>query len=115
MSSGPAAGKIKGQAKQNLFLIYLDALSIVNNKRADKGLPQQQPEQQPHSEQQQQQFDQQLQLQRQLSAAAPNMPDFTLKDLQFILTFTGELGSTVAPHTPGILRPVRMSMRKAWI
>lgn len=86
--AGPAAGKIKGQAKQNLFLIYLDALSIVNNKRADKGLPQQQPEQQPHSEQQQQQFDQQLQLQRQLSAAAPNMPDFTLKDLQFILTFT---------------------------
>lgn len=31
------------------------------------------------------------------------MPDFTLKDLQFILTFTGELGSTVAPYNLGVI------------
>lgn len=85
-------GKNKGQAKQNLFLIYLDALSVVNSKRADKGLAQ--PQQQTQADQQQQKlFEQQLLLQRDLSAAAPNMPDFTLKDLQFILTFTGAHGS----------------------
>ncbi|WIA40343.1 hypothetical protein OEZ86_013710 [Tetradesmus obliquus] len=87
-TSGPPGGK-KQAPKQNLFLIYVDALSLVNNKRAAKAVPdaaaaageQQTP----------QVVEQQLQLQRQLSAAAsaaPNMPDFTLKDLQFILTFT---------------------------
>lgn len=92
--SGPPNGKNKGQPKQNLFLIYLDAMSVVNSKRADKSLPQQQAQPQHLSgtdqQQQQQQLEQQLQLQQQVSAAAPNMPDFTLKDLQFILTFTGE-------------------------
>jgi hypothetical protein len=83
-------GKNKGQAKQNLFLIYLDALSVVNSKRADKGMAQ--PQHTQADQQQQQLFEQQLLLQRDLSAAAPNMPDFTLKDLQFILTFTGEHG-----------------------
>lgn len=78
-------------------MIYVDALSVVNNKRAGRGAPpppQQLGQGQAQSEadqQQQQQFEQQLLLQRDLSAAAPNMPDFTLKDLQFILTFTGEV------------------------
>lgn len=82
---GPPTGKHKGQPKQNLFLIYLDALSVVNNKSA--GTTPQQPQQQQAG---QQMLEQQLRLQRQLSTAAPNMPDFTLKDLNFILTFTGE-------------------------
>lgn len=93
--SGPPGKSKGGQPKQNLFLIYVDALSVVNNKRAGRGQPQPQQQgqgqQQGQSEadqQQQQQFEQQLLLQRDLSAAAPNMPDFTLKDLQFILTFT---------------------------
>jgi hypothetical protein len=51
-----------------------------------------QPQHTQADQQQQQLFEQQLLLQRDLSAAAPNMPDFTLKDLQFILTFTGEHG-----------------------
>lgn len=93
--TGGPGGKGKGQPKQNLFLIYLDALSVVNSKRADKAASQQQQQQQAGTQapgqQQQQAFEQQLLLQRDLSAAAPNMPDFTLKDLQFILTFTGEL------------------------
>lgn len=70
---------------------------MVNNKRCDKGMRSSAPssqQQQPLSEEEQQaqqsQFEQQLLLQRELSTAAPNMPDFTLKDLQFILTFTGE-------------------------
>jgi hypothetical protein len=89
--AGAQAGKGKGQAKQNLFLIYLDALSVVNNKRASKGpgAEQQQPQQSQADQQQQAALEQQLLLQRGLSSAAPNMPDFTLKDLQFILTFTG--------------------------
>jgi hypothetical protein len=88
--TGAQAGKGKGQAKQNLFLIYLDALSVVNNKRASKESgAQQQPQQSQADQQQQAAFEQQLLLQRGLSSAAPNMPDFTLKDLQFILTFTG--------------------------
>jgi hypothetical protein len=86
--------KNKGQAKQNLFLIYVDALSVVNSKRSSKSIAQpQQAQAQTQADQQQQQlFEQQLLLQRDLSAAAPNMPDFTLKDLQFILTFTGASG-----------------------
>ena len=94
--AGGPAGKGKGQPKQNLFLIYVDALSVVNSKRADKAVSQQQQLQQAGTQaagqqQQQQAFEQQLLLQRDLSTAAPNMPDFTLKDLQFILTFTGGL------------------------
>lgn len=94
--AGPPGKSKGGRPKQNLFLIYVDALSVVNNKRAGRGAPppQQQRQGQAQSEadkQQQQQFEQQLLLQRDLSAAAPNMPDFTLKDLQFILTFTGEV------------------------
>ena len=64
-------------------------------KRCDKGMPsgtssqQQQPMSEAEQQAQQSQFEQQLLLQRELSTAAPNMPDFTLKDLQFILTFTG--------------------------
>lgn len=94
VSVGAPGGKNKGQPKQNLFLIYLDALSVVNSKRAYKGVAQQQqqPQSQAQGDQQQQQLlEQQLLLTRDLSAAAPNMPDFTLKDLQFILTFTGEI------------------------
>lgn len=92
--AGPPGKSKGGQPKQNLFLIYVDALSVVNNKRAGRGPPPQQQQGQGQSkadQQQQQQFEQQLLLQRDLSAAAPNMPDFTLKDLQFILTFTGEI------------------------
>jgi hypothetical protein len=78
-----------------LFLIYVDALSLVNNKRAAKSTQLQEisaADAAAGRQQTQQVLEQQLQLQRQLSAAAsaaPNMPDFTLKDLQFILTFTG--------------------------
>jgi hypothetical protein len=82
ITAGAPGGKNKGQAKQSLFLIYLDALSVVNSKRATKDAPQQQAEQQ-------QQFEQQLQLVPELSSAAPNMQDFSIKDLQFVLTFTG--------------------------
>ncbi|KAF6258257.1 MCM2/3/5 family-domain-containing protein [Scenedesmus sp. NREL 46B-D3] len=91
--SGPPGAK-KQAPKQNLFLIYVDALSLVNNKRAAKSVQLQDQataDAAAGGQQTQQVLEQQLQLQRQLSAsasAAPNMPDFTLKDLQFILTFT---------------------------
>jgi hypothetical protein len=77
-----------------LFLIYVDALSLVNNKRAAKPAADAAAA---DGQQTQQVLEQQLQ--RQLSAAAssaPNMPDFTLKDLQFILTFTGEFTLSAA-------------------
>jgi hypothetical protein len=92
--AGPPGAK-KQAPKQNLFLIYVDALSLVNNKRAAKSTQLQDvsaADAAAGGQQTQQVLEQHLQLQRQLSAAAsaaPNMPDFTLKDLQFILTFTG--------------------------
>jgi hypothetical protein len=85
--AGPPGAK-KQAPKQNLFLIYVDALSLVNNKRAAKSAQLQDVSAADAAAAGQQT----QQLQRQLSAAAsaaPNMPDFTLKDLQFILTFTG--------------------------
>jgi hypothetical protein len=90
--AGPPGAK-KQAPKRNLFLIYVDALSLVNNKRAAKSATDAAAAA-AGEQQTQQALEQQLQLQRQLSAAAsaaPNMPDFTLKDLQFILTFTGGL------------------------
>jgi hypothetical protein len=72
-------GKKQAQPKQSLFLIYVDALSVVNSKSAAKALQAQQ-----HA-----QLQDATRALSQLSTAAPNMPDFTLKDLQFILTFTG--------------------------
>jgi hypothetical protein len=115
--AGPPGKNKGGQPKQNLFLIYVDALSVVNNKRAGRGQPQpqQQGQQQGQGQseadqQQQQQFEQQLLLQRDLSAAAPNMPDFTLKDLQFILTFTGE----VVLAQPHCLTPFKAGCHCAW-
>lgn len=89
--AGPPGAKNKA-AKQNLFLIYLDAITVVNNKRAVKpGQLQQLQQQAGTGAGDEHVLPEQLQLQRQLTAAAPNMPDFTLKDLQFILTFTGGL------------------------
>eukprot|EP00775_Hariotina_reticulata_P012205 gene12205-12342_t len=94
-------GKAKQGTKQSLFLIYLDALSVVNNKRAIKTAQQ---EDQPDP---QQALQEQVQLHRQLAASAPNMPDFTVKDLQFILTFTeayegDQLRQLVAALCPSI-------------
>jgi hypothetical protein len=89
--AGPPGAK-KSAPKQNLFLIYVDALSLVNSKRAAKSTQLQDITAAEAAAGGQQDLEQQLQLQRQLSvaaSAAPNMPDFTLKDLQFILTFTG--------------------------
>jgi hypothetical protein len=109
-------GKQQATPQHSLFLIYLDAVSIANNKRAVRqgALPafdqQQQLQQQPaglgaaqHQQQQQQQQQQEGQGQG-LQAAGqpapprppvggalpPNMPDFSVRDLQFILTFVGE-------------------------
>lgn len=76
---------------------------MVNNKRAVKPAQLQQLQQQSDGAgAQQQALQDQLQLQQRLSAAAPNMPEFTLKDLQFILTFTGELcgGMEGRCHSP---------------
>lgn len=103
--AGGPGGKGKGQPKQNLFLIYLDALSVVNSKRADKAISQQQQQQQTAEQAAGQQAFELLQ--RDLSTAAPNMPDFTLKDLQFILTFTGGLASFPAEPPRHCRTPAR--------
>lgn len=82
--AGPKQGK---NNKQSLFLIYLDAASIVNNKRAVK-----QPDQSLTTDSagcSSFGCGQQQQAQLALASLPPNVPDFSVRDLQFILTLTG--------------------------
>jgi hypothetical protein len=94
-------GKQQGQQQQSLFLLYLDAVSISNSKRAVRqgALPAPAPAAAaggalaaPH-QQQAQQPQQQQQAAPSMGALPPNMPDFTVKDLQFILTFIGQFSA----------------------
>jgi len=113
---GGKGGNSKGSGnKQGLFLIYLDALSVTNPKRASAGgivgtavaaLASGCSQQLASSSAGITGIDdgstgddsaagaellaqQQLALERRMSAAAPNMPEMTMRDLQFVLTFTG--------------------------
>ena len=89
---GPRVPKGKQQAaqQQTLFLLYLDAVSVANSKRAVQqgaapaAAAAQAAAQAPGQQQQQPQQAQAL------TALPPNMPDFTVRDLQFVLTFLGE-------------------------
>jgi len=89
-------GKQQGAQQQSLFLLYLDAVSITNSKRAVQqgALPAPAaaaaglgggPQPQPGQEQGQQQP-------QPLEALPPNVPDFTVRDLVFVLKFIGAFG-----------------------
>ncbi len=96
--SPPGGGKQgKNAAKQPLFLVYLDAISVTKHSKAARTQEEQPAEgsvaamllEQQQQGQQEGQGDGQ-QLAKQLSSAPPNMPGFSVRDLQFVLTFTGE-------------------------
>lgn len=88
LAAGQRAPKGKQQAaqQQSLFLLYLDAVSVTNNKRAVQQGALPPPATAAGAQQQQQQQNQQ----QVLCALPPNVPDFNVRDLQFVLTFLGE-------------------------
>ncbi|KAI8465449.1 MAG: MCM2/3/5 family-domain-containing protein [Monoraphidium minutum] len=100
LATGDQGKGRQGQQQQSIFLLYLDAVSVANSKRAVQqgaapaaAAPPHAVGGQPPQAGAAAAAAAAQQAAAALTALPPNMPDFSVRDLQFVLTFLGEYAS----------------------